>query len=511
VRSVFFFRPLLILLCITLLGPPAAQAQPSTPASGGTLHIADSIDLTSPDPQASNEIPIIYAYAEGLTSLGDDGQVKPFLADAWDVSSDATTYTFHLHAGVTFQNGRPLTGDDVVWGLQRIQDPATKAFRGNDLKGMQIAALDSTTIQIVTPAPNAALPATLTDCFIIAPESVGSDGSVSQPVGTGPFALQKWTPGSSLQLSSYAGYWRGKPYLDAIEYTPLPDPTARLNALRSGAVDLTASVTPTDLPLLLNDSSITTALATPDIIGHLTFNLHNPQHPLDDVRVRRAIASALNKRDLVTAVAGDNGPAQINNQFWSEGDYWRLPVPDPFATQDLSGARALLQEAGRSNGFSTSILTWADGRPAAEVVQAELRTIGIDASIDYAPDFATYQQRLQTYSYGMLVDSAFPRADPLQWFTFWQSTNSNNVYRGGYANPNVDALLAAGAATPDGDQRRQDYAQALRTIENDDVASVVFLTRKDVWASSSRVHGFTPGSEPLNRADGGVASIWISA
>jgi peptide/nickel transport system substrate-binding protein len=502
------WRALFCLILSLLPAPIGVRAQ--TPPAGGALTIADSIDLTSADPQVSNEIPIIYAYAEGLTSVGDDGQIKPLVSDSWDATPDATTYSFHLRGGVTFQNGRPLTADDVVWSLERIADPNTRAFRSNDLKNLTITAVDAQTVQITTPQPNAALPATLADCFIIAPESASAGGTVSQPIGTGPFAFQNWTPGQSLQLTRYDGYWRGAPAVEAITYTPLPDPTARLNALRSGAVDIAASISATDLPLLARDQTIATSRETPNIIGHLTFNMRSPQKPLDDVRVRRAVGLALNKRDLVTTAVGDGGPGQVNNQFWSEGDFWRLSVADPFATPDLDTARTLLQQAGVAGGFKTTLLTWSDGRPLAEVIQAELRGIGVDAAITYAPDFATYQRDLEQYGYGLLVDSAFPRADPLQWFTFWQSTNSNNLYRGGYANPKVDALLAAAAATPDADQRRQDYAQALQILENDDVASLIFLTRKGVWANSTRVQGFTAGAGPLNRADGGVASISLS-
>src|SRR5262249_39331271 len=154
---------------------------------------------------------------------------------------------------------------------------------------------------------------------------------------------------------------------------------------RSATVDVAASINPTDLPLIASDPQITTALTTANIAGHVSFNWPSPPKPLDDVRVRQAIAHALNKSELVVAAVGAGGPGQVNNQLWSERDTWRLPVDDPFAAQDLDEARRLLAEAGVPDGFSTNVVTVFDGRPPAEVIQAQLRQIGIEVEIDFAP------------------------------------------------------------------------------------------------------------------------------
>jgi peptide/nickel transport system substrate-binding protein len=213
----------------------------------------------------------------------------------------------------------------------------------------------------------------------------------------------------------------------------------------------------------------------------------------------------IDKESVRIAMVGEDGPGVVNNQYWNEGDFWRLPIPDEFAQPNEAIARDLLEEAGVADGFETTILTWADGRPAAEVVQARLLEFGITAQIEYAPDFPAYRTALEGYEYGMLIDTAFPRTDPATLLTFWNSTNPNNIFRGGYSNPDIDALLAAGVATTDPEARREAYTEMLTIVQYGDVASILMVTRNAVWGMRNTVEGFTPGTGQLNRIDGGVS------
>ncbi|MEL6271589.1 MAG: ABC transporter substrate-binding protein, partial [Chloroflexota bacterium] len=187
------------------------------PQYGGTLIYADRLDVTSIDPQVSNEIPIIYAFSEGLTSLGDNGEIKPFLASEWEASENATTYTFTIRDGVMFHNGRQMVGEDVVWAVERTINPDTAAFRGNSLAGVSVELVDDMTVRLTSPTPNAALPALLASTFIIAPESANEDGSITEPIGTGPFMIEEWIPGQEMRLVRHENYWREElPYLDGL-------------------------------------------------------------------------------------------------------------------------------------------------------------------------------------------------------------------------------------------------------------------------------------------------------
>ncbi|MEL6148393.1 MAG: ABC transporter substrate-binding protein [Chloroflexota bacterium] len=480
------------------------------PQYGGTLIYADRLDVTSIDPQVSNEIPIIYAFSEGLTSLGDNGEIKPFLASEWEASENATTYTFTIRDGVMFHNGRQMVGEDVVWAVERTINPDTAAFRGNSLAGVSVELVDDMTVRLTSPTPNAALPALLASTFIIAPESANEDGSITEPIGTGPFMIEEWIPGQEMRLVRHENYWREElPYLDGLTYQIIADPTAALNALRSDTIDL-SPINATDLPLALQDDSLVVEPAVLNIYGHFTFNLNQPQPPLDDVRVRRAIAIALNKSDLLTITVGEDGPGNINNQMYDEGDFWRMDVEDNFVEGDLDAARALLEEAGVADGFETSILTWADGRPAAEVLQATLAQLNITAEIIFATDFPTYRDTLLGYEYGILLDSAFPREDPSAYMTLWECDDPSNFFRAGHCNPEVDAFLETGLSISDPDARRDAYASALDILYNQEVVSVIYLTRKQIWGIQDGVTGFSVGTGKLNRVDGGIAETWLS-
>lgn len=511
-RVVFATALALISVIVYAGGERESEIAPETrePSYGGTVTYADRIDITSIDPQVSNEIPILYAFAEGLTSLGDDGEIEPFLASGWEVNDEATAYSFSIREGIRFHNGRRLTGADVVWSLNRIIDPDTAAFRGNDLSEVTVELVDAMTVRLTLPTPNAALPALLASSFIIAPESVNDDGTITRPIGTGPFSVVEWLPGQEMRLTRHEQYWReGLPYLDNLVYRIITDPNAALNALRSQSVEM-APINATDIPLIADDDAITIEPTVLNIIGHFTFNLAQPQVPLDDVRVRRAIALAISKNDLLTITIGDAGIGRVNNQFWDTGDFWRLPVEDNFAEADLDSARELLQEAGVSDGFETSILTWADGRPAAEVLQATLAELNISAEIVYATDFPTYRDKLIELDFGILLDSAFPREDPSAHFSFWDCDNPSNIFRASYCNRQVDQFLNAGISTPNNDRRREAYTSALDTISNQDVASVIYLSRKQAWGVRSNVRDFAPGTGKLNRIDGGIAEAWVN-
>lgn len=486
------------------------QARQATPIAGGSLVMADTIDATSVDPQVSNEIPFFYAYVEGLTSLSDAGEVGPFLATSWDVDADVRIYTFKLREGVQFHNGRVLTADDVKWSLNRLKDPSVAAPRGNDLRDVTIDVVDPLTVRLTAVQPNAAIPALLASCFILAPESAGADGSVGTAIGTGPFAFVSWTPGQEIRLRRHMAYWRaGQPYLDEVVYQVIPDPVARLNAIRSESIDIAASISPTDLPLIQADEGITTYLTTANVGNHLTFNTRNPQPPLDDVRVRRAIAHALDKSELVIATVGEGGPGQVNNQLWTDGQFWRLPVEDQFATPNRDQSRQLLAEAGVTDGFKTTLVTRPEQQPGAEVIQAQLREIGVDVEIVTTPDFPSYKQLIEQFEYGMLHDASFPRDDPAYTFTFFESTNPTNIYYGGFGDPAVDTTLDGASASPDTEVRRAAYATALDTITHDDLGTVFVLSRQNVWVGRSDVQGFTPGRGPVNRVDGGLGVTWL--
>jgi len=476
----------LVVFAFATVGAP----QPS--ASARTITVGFTPDITSADPQVSNELPPLYLFAEGLTSKDPTGKVVPFLAQSWTVSNDGRTYTFRLRPNVLFHNGRALTAEDVKFSLERVKNPATAAFRQADMRLVQsITVIDPHTVQITLDKPNAGFPAILVGVFIIAPESVGNDGKVMKPIATGPFQFSEWAPGDRLIVQRFPRYWQpGLPKVDTVVVRMISDPTARVNGVRAGDLDLITDVEPALVPLLARDPALHVESAKTTIYGHVTFNMKNPQGPLADVRVRRAIAYALDKTQLVRA--RESSSAVVNDQMYRPGEFWHVPLPDAFATRDVAKAQALLRDAG-AGSFSTELITLQTYERVALVIQQQLRPIGIDVKVTSLPDFASFQARLMKYDYGFLSDTGYPRDDPSQLFGFWETGSPSGIYRGGFSDPALDQMLVTARTASDPDARKQALRAALDFIEYQKVATVIYSGQGEVWAYRTRLRGFYMG------------------
>jgi peptide/nickel transport system substrate-binding protein len=494
---------LTLLSCVT-----AGIPQPSQPVR--TITVGFTPDITSADPQASNELPPLYLFAEGLTSKDSTGKVVPFLAQSWTLSGDDRTYTFTLRPNVLFHNGRQMTADDVKFSLERIKNPETAAFRQADMRQVQsITVVDPRTVRITLERPNAAFPAILVGVFIIARESVGADGKVVKPIGTGPFQFSEWRPGDRLVLQRFPQYWQpGLPKAEAVVVRMISDPTARVNGIRSGDLDLITDVEPELVPLLARDRTLRVESAKTTIYGHITFNMHNPQGPLSDVRVRRAIGYALDKSQLVRA--RESASAVANNQMYRPAEFWHVSLPDAFAARDLAKAQALMKEAG-VGPFSTELITLQTYERVGLVLQQQLRPIGVDVKVTSIPDFATFQARLAKYDYGLLSDTGYPRDDPSQLFGFWETGSPSGLYRGGFSDPALDQMIEAIRTASDPSARQRELRSALDFIEYQKVATIIYSGQGEVWAYRTRLKGFHMGdTSRLHYSGAGLAYASVS-
>jgi len=488
--------------------PTGARGASSPPR--GTITIGFFPDITSADPQVSNELPPLYLFVEGLTSTDATGKVVPFVAQSWTVEDAGRSYTFKLRPNVTFHNGRKLTAEDVQRSIQRVKDPATAAFRQADMRLVDaVTAVNANTVRISLSAPNASFPALLAGVFIIAPESIESNGKITRPIGTGPFQFAEWQPGDRLVLRRFPQYWQpGLPKVDSVIVRMMSDDTARMNGLRSGDLDLMIGVPPQFVPVVKSDPAIHVDTGKSTIYSHITFNMHaGVPTQLQDVRVRRAIAYALDKPQLVAARQSPSG--MVDNQPYRAGEYWFADLPDGFSKQNLTQARALLREAG-VGPLTVEVITLARWERMAEVMQQQLRPIDIQLKITSIPDFATFQSRLIKYDYGFLSDTGFPRDDPSQVYAFWASGSPSNIYRGGFQDSQLNQLLVAASTQPNPLVRRNYYRDALKIITDQHVATVIYAGEGEIWAYRSRLVGFQMGrTNRLHYSGGGLAYVSV--
>lgn len=385
-------------------GPtPSPDASSSQPQRGGTYRIAGPFDAITLDPARANSVEDWWLVGtllfNRLYSYGAEGKLFPDLAEDFpQVSADGRTHTLRLRRGVTFHNGRELTADDVQFTFERVLKPETAGWAvaalmhiagsdevaaGSSASLTGVTTLDAHTLQITLKQPLAAFTALLaTSPLSIVPQAevlaAGSDWGSGTVIGTGPFQLVEWTPGEHMRLTRNQRYFRPDlPYLDAVEVAfNIVTPIA-LERWQDGEADFVwFNAAAEELPQLAADPAHTNHWRTsPTLVSRrLVFNTANKY--TSDVRVRRAIASAINRDALAALTPFAQSSASMLPSLSPQYD------PDFEAEPyDPGRTRQMLAEAGYADGISDMVI--ASREPLAEVerIQADLRSIGIQTRI----------------------------------------------------------------------------------------------------------------------------------
>lgn len=333
-------------------------------------------------------------YTPGTTDL------RPGLAESYDISADGMTFTFHLRKGVKFHNGREMVAEDVKYSLDRVTNPATQspgagffgAIAGYDkmadgsatsLSGVTV--IDPATVEIKLSRPDATFLHVMALNFasVVPKEAVdAANGDFGKmPVGTGAFALAEWTIGQRLVFAKNPNYWRaGLPYLDSVTFEVGQEPIVALLRLQNGEVDIPGDgIPPAKFQEVMSDPAQAAQVVVGGQLhtGYITINVTTP--PLDNVDVRKAINMAINKDRIIQII---NGRAVAANQ--------PLPPSMPGYTADYKGydynpeaAKKMLADAGFPDGFDTELFANnTDPNPRiAQAIQQDLAAIGVRATI----------------------------------------------------------------------------------------------------------------------------------
>jgi peptide/nickel transport system substrate-binding protein len=288
-----------------------------------------------------------------LVRLDDSLAVVPDLAESWDIPNNLT-YVFHLRKGVKFHNGREMTADDVQYSLQRIMDPKTASPGASYISLVKsIDIVDRYTVRLNLSAPLASLLDGLTsnNCAIVAKEVVTANGNLQKvDGGTGPFMLQDWVADNSMTLVKNPDYFeKGYPVLDKVIFRVIPEQASLLAGVKSGDLDMAT----------INDGAIIRqAASTPQVVvmgkpglNVRTFSFNTTHKPFDDVRVRDAMALALDRSEILTLA--EFGMGQPTGPIPVAATQWALPVSTlPFAPSWTSLSGASTSTSG-SSGTST--------------------------------------------------------------------------------------------------------------------------------------------------------------
>ena len=443
---------------------PTTAAAAGNAKKGGVLKVGVQGDPVALDPHstsltATNHI-VEHIYGR-LVTIDATLSPKPDLAESWEIAPDGLVYTFKLRKGVKFHNGQTLVAGDVKYSYERVLDPKTKSTSTAGLASIdKIETPDDGTVKITLKKPNAAFLVGLwsPNYAIVRKEDIDKNGDLTKFAnGTGPFKFKEYVPNTKLTLERFPDYYEaGKPYLDGIEFVPVPDDTARSTAVRTGTVDFVEYAPAKDIPQLKADKSLVIAGDQNTNIRYLGFNLTQKDKPWANPKVRQAISLAMDRQAIVDAAFYSLAIPTLT--VFPPG-YWAT-LDTKVAPQDIKAAKAMLADAGFPNGFKTTIKTWSSYpflSNAAIAVQDQLKQIGIQAEV-LQEDNGTFIADNNAKSYELLVSGTSGYTDPneIMLGNFGTGLASNNS---GYSDPDFDKLVTDGVATTKQEDRKKVYAQ----------------------------------------------------
>ncbi|HKX17329.1 MAG TPA: ABC transporter substrate-binding protein [bacterium] len=483
---------------LAILGTPG-RASAAVPREQ-TFVVVDGTEPNSLEPAVGTGPfqAIMNAMYEGLVAWNDKAQVVPQLATSWRASVDGRSWTFALRPGVRFHDGAPFNAEAVRATFDRIFDksvPATR--RGNYLLIKDIVPVDDHTVRFTTDPPNPDFPLLMADVSakIISPAAVKQYGAEfgRHPVGTGPFKFEEWVPNDHVSAAAVDDYWGPKPRVRRIVYRPVPEPAARVVVLKTGEADAVLNLPPADVPALRQASGLYVRATPSQTIVELETADTKP--PFSDVRVRQALNVAIDKDAIIKGIM--KGFAKPLNSPGVPGLWGSFDCP-PFR-YDPVRAKRMLGEAGYGAGMRLTVnLTsgrWAGDTQVVQAVQGYWANVGVQMTIremafadllafsssdpDNRPGTATCLLKGSPYiDYHLyrMYDSAATNVPATQ-------------QRTGYANPRVDALIAAERRTFDPDKRLPILKEAQRLVW-DDQPIIYLLQLVNIWGARSGASGF---------------------
>jgi len=360
--------------------PPAALAQGRKDAVvlAMALEPAPGLDPTGGAASSISEVTLYNIY-ETLTKINPDGSVTPLLAESWEVSPDLRTYTFKLRKGVKFHNGEPFNAQAVKFSYDRAGAEKSINKDKRTFAAFTTQVVDEHTVVILSKEidPDFLFLLGQGTSIIVEPKSAETNGT--KPVGTGPFRLDNWVKGSSVTLAKWDGYRNaGAIKLKRATFRFIADPAAQVAALLAGDVDAFARVTPRSVEQFKGNAKFQVVVSGSRAKTIMAIN--NKKKPLDDVRVRRAIMSAIDRKAVIQG-AGDGYGSPIGSYYVpSAPGYVDLTAVNAY---NPDKARALLKEAGVTAPLELTITLPPPpyARQGGEVIASQLAKIGITAKL----------------------------------------------------------------------------------------------------------------------------------
>ncbi|MEM9106467.1 MAG: ABC transporter substrate-binding protein [Pseudomonadota bacterium] len=341
---------------------------------------------------------------EGLTRFGPDGSINPGLAESWTVSDDGKVYTFNLRKGVKFHDGADMTADDVKFSLERIgTEESTNAQKALYADIESVEVVDPHTVKINLSKPNGNMLFNLAwgDAVIMSPDSAADNAT--KPIGTGAFVFKDWVQGDRVEMERNPDYWGEPAKLETVTFKFISDPNAAFAAVMAGDVD-TFMPFPAPENLAQFDADPRFRVVAGSTEGETILSTNNQQPPLDNPKVRQAIAHAIDRQAIIDGAMFGYGTPIGTHFAPHHPSYVDLTAQSNY---DPEKAKALLAEAGFADGFSTTLKLPPPSyaRRGGEIIASQLRDIGIETEISNLEWAQWLEQVFKGKDFGLTIVS----------------------------------------------------------------------------------------------------------
>ena len=434
------------------------------PVSGGSIVVGIEGDSSgynpTVDPWANGGHNVAKAVFDTLATFDATGKVVPYLAEAITANDDASVWTISLRPGVMFHDGTPLTADAVRLNFEAVQ--ASASFKDQLALLESMTVVDDLTLELTMSAPWGTFPNSLTGTigaqvgYIAAPATLAAADGGRTPIGTGPFKFVEWVPDDHLTVARNDDYWQTPSYLDEITFKPIPDSTSRKAAFDAGDIDVYYSGSSSEIQGYLAQQEageLGVTIGSPSEPDMLMMNTLKP--PLDDVRVRRALAMSVDIPRVFDYLDA-TGVKQPMTGPYATSSFWF--VESNYPEYDLAGATALIEEytaekgpvefdfSGNQDPFIVSF---------QELYQSMWSEIGVTANIVSRAQGENIDAVIAG-DYQVIMWGGVGGGDPDSDYSDFHSGTGLNFT--GFNTPTMDAALDAGRALSDPEARKEQYA-----------------------------------------------------
>lgn len=475
---------------MVVLAPMLAACRPASPPVP-TLIYGRGGDAQTLDPihtDVGESIKVIANVFDTLVTYGDTSlEIKPSLAERWECNQAGTEWTFFLRPDVTFHDGTACDADAVAFSFRRLfqEQPehvydVARPYQPNFKVIQSIEVLDPQTVRFVLHEPSAVFLSNLAMfCTgIVSPTAVKSQqaGFGSRPVGTGPFQFTHWRRDQEILLESYAEHWRGAAAVSRVIFLPVAEPSTRVAQLRRGEIHIADNLPPAELDALGSDGNITIQSQAGINVGYLT--IQNEKPPLHDVRVRLAIAHAIDKRELIrVAYAGHAEPAvnMVPPSLWGHHDELADHAFDPDKSRSLLAAAA--QDLQFHLPLKLQLFVMDRPRPymqlpleTAAFLRDSLQAVGVEIEIVQS-DLNVHFERIMAGEHQLgLSGWSSDNADPDNFL--YSLLDPDNISQAGnntarYRNEQVHQLLLQAQTELDREARATLYRKVQALVRED--------------------------------------------